>query len=59
MLSCLQYPTAVHLYIVPSHTKDGIIENFLRDLHIATDKVMNYIKFVCSLQYNFLGEQHS
>jgi len=41
MLSCLQYPTAVHLYIVPSHTKEGIIENFLRDLHIATDKVRN------------------
>jgi len=41
MLSCLQYPTAVHLYIVPSHTKEGIIDNFLRDLHIATDKVRN------------------
>ena len=34
LLSCLQSPTAVHLYVVPSHTKPGIADRFLHDLEV-------------------------
>jgi len=39
MLSCMQHPNAVHLYVVPSHTQPGIAENFLKDLKTAVDTV--------------------
>jgi len=35
LISCIQNPTAVHLYVVPSHTKPGVAEKFLTDLRAA------------------------
>ncbi|TRY72161.1 hypothetical protein TCAL_03949 [Tigriopus californicus] len=32
LLSCLQYPTCVHLYVIPMHTQEGVKENFLKEL---------------------------
>ena len=32
LLSAMQYPTCVHLYIVPMHTQAGIKERFVQDL---------------------------
>ena len=40
MLSCVQQPTGVHLYLVPSHTREGVVDSFLADLASAADKVV-------------------
>ena len=40
LLSCLQNPTAVHLYVVPSHTKPGIKDRFLHDLQVKIFKLI-------------------
>ncbi|XP_023332343.1 sphingosine-1-phosphate lyase [Eurytemora carolleeae] len=39
LISCMQYPTAVHLYVVPSHTKPGVAEKFISDLKTCVRKV--------------------
>ena len=39
MLSCLQNPNAVQLYIVPNLLRDGVIANFVRDLAQAVATV--------------------
>lgn len=37
LLSCLQYPTCVHLYVIPMHTQKGVKENFLKELRAVVD----------------------
>ena len=32
LLSAMQYPTCVHIYIVPMHTQEGIKERFVKDV---------------------------
>ena len=32
LMSCLQFPTCVHMYVTPMHTQDGIKERFMKDL---------------------------
>ncbi len=44
LLSCLQNPTAVHLYVVPSHTKPGIVEKFLHDLQVHMHHTLIFVK---------------
>ena len=39
MLSCLQNPNAVQLYIVPNLLRDGVIASFVRDLAQAVATV--------------------
>ena len=39
MLSCLQNPNAVQLYIVPNLLRDGVIAGFVRDLAQAVATV--------------------
>eukprot|EP00095_Tigriopus_kingsejongensis_P003316 maker-scaffold612_size124412-snap-gene-0.23 protein:Tk03316 transcript:maker-scaffold612_size124412-snap-gene-0.23-mRNA-1 annotation:"sphingosine-1-phosphate lyase 1-like isoform x2" len=44
LLSCLQYPTCVHLYVIPMHTQAGVKENFLKDLKEVTQYVLGQPK---------------
>ena len=41
LLSSLQYPTCVHLYITPMHTQSGIKERFVNDLAEAAKELLN------------------
>ena len=39
MLSCLQNPNAVQLYVVPNLLRDGLIDTFIQDLEKSTATV--------------------
>lgn len=39
LLDCVQYPTACHIYVVPSHTSPGVADRFLADLAECTARV--------------------
>ena len=40
LLSAMQYPTCIHLYITPMHTQKGIKEKFVKDLSNVVDDLM-------------------
>jgi len=39
MLSCLQNPNAVQLYVVPNLLREGLIDTFIQDLEKSTATV--------------------
>ena len=43
MLSCIQNPNAVQLYVVPNLLREGIIDNFIRDLEICAAAVRYHL----------------
>ena len=45
LLSAMQYPTCIHLYITPMHTQKGIKEKFVNDLsQVVEDLLQNTSK---------------
>ena len=52
MLSCLQNPNAVQLYIVPNLLRDGVIASFVRDLAQAVATVRPHSRKIFDLTEN-------
>ena len=40
LLSAMQYPTCIHLYITPMHTQKGIKEKFVNDLSQVVEDLL-------------------
>ena len=53
MLSCLQNPNAVQLYVVPNLLREGIIESFVEDLEKAVKSVSIQVVETAAIQFHF------
>ena len=40
MLSCIQNPNAVQLYVVPNLLREGVIQDYIKDLRSSVAKVI-------------------